>query len=88
MTVIHNSQRGRSKLGVLLLGASLTVAFARPLWAATLKCPIDSVKAGNVCVDKYEASLWQIPVTNSGLIRKVQAGKATLMDLTDGGRCS
>src|SRR5437867_1027067 len=44
-----------------------------------------SVKVGNVCVDKYEASVWQIPVSNTGLIKNVQKGKADLDDLTAGG---
>jgi hypothetical protein len=50
-----------------------------------LKCPPDSVKVGNVCVDKYEASVWQIDPTNRSLVNKVQQGKATLADLTKGG---
>jgi hypothetical protein len=54
--------------------------------AGTLKCPPDSVPVGNVCIDKYEASVWQIdPVANSKLVGKVLAGKATLADLTKGG---
>jgi formylglycine-generating enzyme required for sulfatase activity len=50
-----------------------------------LKCPPDSVKVGNVCVDKYEASVWQIDPANRSLVNKVQQGKATLADLTKGG---
>jgi hypothetical protein len=52
------------------------------------KCPPDSVKVGNICIDLYEASVWQIdPVdpANLTLLRKVQRGKATLDDLTVGG---
>jgi len=53
--------------------------------AATLRCAVDSVKVGNTCVDKYEASVWQIAPSNTSLVRKVQSGKATLADLTAGG---
>jgi formylglycine-generating enzyme required for sulfatase activity len=43
-----------------------------------------------VCMDKYEASVWQVPATNlagksnAGLIKKIQNGTATLADLTAG----
>src|SRR5262245_7173049 len=49
------------------------------------KCPPDSVKVGNVCIDTYEASVWQIAPANTSLVKKVEAGKATLADLTKGG---
>jgi formylglycine-generating enzyme required for sulfatase activity len=58
---------------------------ALPAGAGTLKCPPDSVKVGNVCVDTYEASVWQIPSSNTALVKLVQAGKATLANLTAGG---
>ncbi len=47
--------------------------------------------AGTVCMDKYEASVWQIPATNptggsnKGLITKIQKGTATLANLQAGG---
>ena len=54
--------------------------------AAPLKCAADAVKAGNACVDKYEASIWSIdPIANKSLVKKVQSGKATLDDLTEAG---
>jgi len=59
--------------------------WAIPVHAATLRCPADSVKVGNVCIVTYEASVWQIPPSNAALIRKVQQGKATLADLTAAG---
>jgi formylglycine-generating enzyme required for sulfatase activity len=55
------------------------------------KCPGDSVQVGAACLDKYEASAWSIPAmspgggSNSGLIKKVQKGTATLANLTGGG---
>lgn len=48
-------------------------------------CSADSVKVGNVCVDKYEASVWSIPAANTDLIAKVQHGTETLQDLMTGG---
>jgi len=48
-------------------------------------CPPDSVAVGPTCVDKYEASVWLIPPTNTALLGKVQTGTATLADLTGGG---
>jgi hypothetical protein len=56
-----------------------------PAGAGILKCPPDSVKVGNVCIDTYEASVWQIPPSNTSLVKLVQAGKATLAALTAGG---
>jgi formylglycine-generating enzyme required for sulfatase activity len=58
---------------------------AVPAGAGTLKCPPDSVKVGNVCIDTYEASVWLINPSNTSLVKKVQQGKATLADLTGGG---
>jgi formylglycine-generating enzyme required for sulfatase activity len=69
----------------LIVAVSLTLAAAMPSSAGTLKCPGDSVKVGNVCVDKYEASVWDVPAANTALVKKVQSGKATLADLTGGG---
>jgi formylglycine-generating enzyme required for sulfatase activity len=36
-------------------------------------------------MDKYEASVWQVPATNKGLIAKIQNGTATLANLQAGG---
>jgi formylglycine-generating enzyme required for sulfatase activity len=53
--------------------------------AQAADCPPDSVRVGTVCADKYEGSVWRIPPTNTELIKKVKAGKATLQGLVDGG---
>ena len=69
-----------------ILGVAVVcLAAAGPARAGTLKCPPDSVKVGNICIDTYEASVWQIPSANTSLVKKVQQGKATLADLTAGG---
>jgi formylglycine-generating enzyme required for sulfatase activity len=75
--------------------AGVVALLAGPAWAGwpgdPAKCKPDAVKAGSVCMDKYEASVWEIPATNPAgksnkkLIGKVQNGKATLADLTAGG---
>src|SRR4029450_13721667 len=75
----------REMTGLRFLAAGLVGLAAGAAEAGTLKCPADSVKVGNVCVDRYEVSVWQIPTSNVGLIKRVQAGKATLADLTGGG---
>src|SRR5262245_20704256 len=58
---------------------------AVPARAGTLRCPPDSVKVGNVFMDTYEASVWQIRPSYASLVKLVQAGKATLAELTAGG---
>src|SRR5262245_12038088 len=47
-------------------------------------CPADSVAAGTLCLDKYEASVWRVPnptTTNAALVTKIQHGTATAADL-------
>src|SRR5262249_44377971 len=64
--------------------AAVCLAAAGSAGAGTLKCAADSVKVGNVCIDKYEASVWSIPPSNIALVKQVQAGKATLAALNQG----
>jgi hypothetical protein len=55
-------------------------ALAAPARARSA-CPPDSVPVGDVCVDGYEAAVWQIPEPagrTRKLVRKVQQGKATV----------
>src|SRR5438093_8117025 len=65
--------------------APLALLLAITAAAGTLKCPPDAAKVGPTCVDKYEASVWQIPTASTALIKRVQTGRATLADLTGGG---
>lgn len=65
--------------------AAVYLAAALPASALLLRCPPDSVKAGDLCIDKYESSIWQIPAGNPALVRQVQSGRATLAALTAGG---
>ena len=47
----------------IIVAAIVSLAAAFPALGITLRCPPDSVKVGNTCVDTYEASLWSIPRT-------------------------
>lgn len=69
------------KRSILLLVGVLVLFLASP---ALAKCPSDSVQVGKWCVDKHEASVWEIPAVpaNNGLINKVKKGTATLANLT------
>lgn len=42
---------------------------------AAAKCKDDAVQVGPICVDKYEASVWEIATSETQLIKKVQKGK-------------
>jgi hypothetical protein len=70
---------------VVVVGTAVCLIAAVGAGAASRRCPRDSVRVGTSCIDSYEASVWQIPPTKRSLVRKVQAGKATLVDLTRGG---
>ena len=65
---------------VLSSGVAATAAPSGP-------CAPDAVPAGTVCLDRYEASVWRVPnptTTNAPLVRKIQSGIATLVDLASG----
>jgi hypothetical protein len=59
--------------------------FLQKLAAALDTCPPDSVKSGPTCIDKYEASVWEVAPGNTALIQKIRAGTATLAELQAGG---
>ncbi len=69
----------------LVLVFSLGCLVASTALAQKGECPPDSVKVGPTCVDKYEASLWNVPAGNKPLIAKIKKGTVTLDDLTSGG---
>jgi hypothetical protein len=48
-------------------------------------CLPDSVLSGSTCMDKYEATLWQIPPGATTVIQHVQDGTVTLAELTGAG---
>jgi formylglycine-generating enzyme required for sulfatase activity len=67
---------------------TLSLPLTPPAWADdkwNVKCAPDAVAVGPTCVDKYEASVWSIPASNTRLMYKLKKGTATLADLTAGG---
>lgn len=78
------------KRSILLLAGVCVASLLLPA-PVLATCSPDSVLVGPGCVDKYEASVWEIPATtpqgksNAGLISKVRDGKATLANLQAGG---
>ena len=53
-------------------------------------CPADSVQSGPVCMDKYEASVWNLAPVPSGkskakLVVSIQSGTVSLADLQSAG---
>jgi len=66
--------RARILGGPLALLAAVML-FAEP--AAAKKCKTDAAQVGGVCVDKYEASVWEIAAANTTLIKKVRNSKVT-----------
>lgn len=74
-------------LSAKLAAVALSALAAGAAASAKPQCPPDSVRAGTVCIDKYEASLWLVPdptSLNQKLVRKIQDGSATLVDLVSG----
>ena len=67
--------------GAIMMAASPAVARG-PL---ETRCQPDAVRVGPVCVDRYEASVWDVPPTDGALLAKVRSGRATLADLTAAG---
>jgi hypothetical protein len=62
-----------------LLAATLLMAEQ----AAAKRCKADAVQVGSVCMDKYEASVWEIPASNVKLIKDLHKAKITsAADLT------
>ena len=67
-------------LTAILVGAiGLSSVFASP----ALACPPDSAQVGQICVDKYEASVWE--TTDATLIRLIRSGNVTNAQLLAGG---
>jgi hypothetical protein len=47
-------------------------------------CPPDSVRVASACIDKYEASVWEVPPASVALIQKIRLGTVTLAELQAG----
>lgn len=70
--------------GALFLLVAIS-ALAGPAAAQRRRCPLDSVRVGQTCVDKYEASVWSIPADQVELLAGVRAGRVTAAELLAGG---
>ncbi len=73
----------RSAAIAAVAALALSLGVVGPVVAAP--CPGDSVASGTVCMDKYEASLWNVPPDQRRLIRRIQEGTVSLADLTAAG---
>lgn len=65
--------------GGMVVGLALSLA--APLAEAT--CAPDAVRAGDLCMDKFEASVWR--TDKHHLIREIRRGEATLQELKKAG---
>jgi hypothetical protein len=70
--------------GELAATRGQTAVFLKKLFDLVTDCPPDSVKAGTVCIDKYEASVWEVPPASVALIQEIKAGTVTLAELQAG----
>jgi hypothetical protein len=76
------------RLLVSTIGIAVGLLVTKPAYAAD--CPKDSVRAGTVCIDKYEASVWQIKPQGAAttlskeqqnVVDSIRNGSVTLGDL-------
>jgi formylglycine-generating enzyme required for sulfatase activity len=73
------------RVAMTWLSLAVSLVTSVPVDAGEKRCPPDAVRVGPACVDKYEASVWDIPDANIGLLNRVKAGKATADMLVAGG---
>ena len=74
----------KTVLCTIVLGGAL-LALDGISFGKGASCPPDMVQAGPVCVDKYEASVWEVSPANTSLIKKIKTGTATEAGLIAGG---
>jgi hypothetical protein len=73
---------------ILVVGLSIAAGGGAGAASSVEACGADSVAAGTICLDRYEASAWRVPnatTTNAGLVTKIEQGRATVADLAAGG---
>ena len=78
-------QAGTLAAVLLVLASTAGAQVARP---PLTTCAVDSVVAGTICLDLFEASVWRVPnptTTNLALVTKIRRGTATAADLAAGG---
>lgn len=74
-----NVNEAVAAIGNVLNGCSDAAAKSRT-------CPADSVRVGPICVDKYEASVWEIPASNTSLIERIRKGQIGTAHELDGAK--
>jgi len=67
-----------------IVGGALALAAGAAEAKSKALCTPDAVQSGNICIDTYEASVWEVSPANTGLITLIKRGTATLADLTAG----
>jgi formylglycine-generating enzyme required for sulfatase activity len=77
-------------LGIALVvgGTSATAAAASFPRVPVRRCAPNTIVAGTVCLDAYEASVWRVPdstTTNAPLVRLIQVGRVSESDLLAAG---
>jgi hypothetical protein len=60
--------------GTICIGVAIAALLGSVAPAAARKCRPDAVPLGNLCVDRYEASVWEVPATNKKLVGKIRKG--------------
>ena len=71
--------------GITVAAVGMVLSLGLLVTPAAAACAPDSVPSGTVCLDAYEASVWQVPATQKTLISKIQKGLVTLANLTSAG---
>jgi hypothetical protein len=57
-------------------------------WGAKPRCAPDALEVGALCVDRFEASVWQVPEpasANRKLVERIEQGTVALEDLVQAG---
>jgi hypothetical protein len=60
--------------GTICVGVAIAALLASVEPAAARRCRPDAVPLGNLCVDRFEASVWDVPATNEKLVGKIRKG--------------
>ena len=84
LTTYEDPSSDYSSLALKVIGAAVVPvggACQAQVADAGVACTPDQVAVGADCVDKYEASVWEIPSSASHLIAQVKNGTATVLEL-------
>jgi len=87
---MNNTTTTWSMIEAGAIGLAAFAVLSRVCWAGDLPpCPRDAVRAGSVCMDTYEASVWEVPAAvsqrNRQLMTKIRRGTVQVAELVLGG---